>query len=50
MDTTTHIISHPFKKKFVFGTSEDDVLNGTNHNDTIFGFRGDDEIFAGERQ
>jgi RTX calcium-binding nonapeptide repeat (4 copies)/Bacterial protein of unknown function (DUF839) len=39
--------SHPFKKKFVFGTSEDDVLNGTNHNDIIFGFRGDDDIFAG---
>ena len=34
-------------KKFVFGTSEDDVLNGTGHNDVIFGFRGDDDISAG---
>ena len=47
--TTTHSTSshhHPHKK-FVFGTSDDDVLNGTNHNDVIFGFRGDDEISAG---
>jgi len=34
-------------KKFVFGTFDDDVLNGTNRGEFIIGFNGNDEIFAG---
>lgn len=40
--------NHHLFKKFVLGTPGDDVLNGTDHNDTIIGFRGDDLIFAGK--
>ena len=35
----------PFKK-FVFGTPDEDVLNGTNGHDIVFGFGGDDQIFG----
>jgi RTX calcium-binding nonapeptide repeat (4 copies) len=35
----------PFKK-FVFGTADEDVLNGTNGHDLLFGFGGDDQIFG----
>ena len=42
--------SHPFKKKFVFGTPDEDVLNGTNGHDIIFGFGGDDQICCRQRQ
>ena len=31
-------------KKFLFGTDDDDVLNGTNSNQFIFGFDGNDTI------
>ena len=33
-------------KKFVFGTPDEDVLNGTNGHDIVFGFGGDDQIFG----
>jgi Ca2+-binding RTX toxin-like protein len=36
---------HPLKK-FVFGTPDDDSLEGTNAHDIMFGFDGDDAIFA----
>ena len=32
---------HPFKK-FLLGTPDDDLLNGTDQNDFLFGFRGGD--------
>jgi len=44
-DSHSHHSHHPFNK-FKFGTSHDDVLNGTYGNDFIFGFSGDDDIFA----
>jgi hypothetical protein len=34
---------NPFKK-FVLGTPDDDVLDGTNGNNILFGFGGDDQI------
>jgi hypothetical protein len=44
--SNNHHGSHHSKKKYLFGTPDDDVLNGTNGNDILFGFRGDDEIFG----
>ena len=37
---------HKLFKKFVFGTPDEDVLNGTNGHDIVFGFGGDDQIFG----
>jgi hypothetical protein len=37
---------HKLFKKFVFGTPDEDVLNGTNRHDILFGFGGDDRIFG----
>ena len=37
---------HKLFKKFVFGTPDEDVLNGTNRHDILFGFGGDDQIFG----
>jgi RTX calcium-binding nonapeptide repeat (4 copies) len=37
--------SWPFKK-FVFGTPDEDVLEGTNGHDILFGFGSDDQIFG----
>jgi hypothetical protein len=41
-----HHNHHTGKKKFEFGTPDDDTLNDTNHNDFLFGFGGNDLIFA----
>ena len=43
-DHDWHFGHHNDHKKFVFGTHDDDVLNGSSRSEFIFGFGGDDEI------
>jgi Ca2+-binding RTX toxin-like protein len=45
MSNKYHASHHHYSNhKFIFGTSDDDLLNGTNKGNSIFGFAGGDEI------
>ena len=39
-----HIMGRRFSKKFVWGSRNSETLDGTDQNNLIFGFRGNDTI------